>query len=71
MPGWGVRGEQYFADIKSRKQGAKEIRHISQEVTVFSQMVYRNENVPMGSAALGSEFETQQTDRKKVSACLM
>jgi len=25
----------------------------------------------MGSAALGSEFETQQTDRKKVSACLM
>ena len=68
MPGCGVR-ENNIAQIE-QETGAKEF-HTSARSTVFSQMVYRNENVSMGSAALGSEFETQQTDRKKVSACLM
>jgi hypothetical protein len=33
-------------------------------------MVYRNENVPMGSLAVASEFEIAQTDREKVAALL-
>ena len=68
MPGCGVR-ENNIAQIE-QATGAKEF-HTSARSTVYSQMIYRNENVPMGSAALGSEFEIQQTDSKKVAACLL
>jgi len=30
--------------------------------------LYRNEQVPMGSSVVTSEFEIVQTDRKKVAA---
>jgi copper homeostasis protein len=33
-------------------------------------MEYRNENVPMGSSIVSSEFETVETDRKKVASYL-
>ena len=68
MPGCGVR-ENNIAQIE-QATGAKEF-HTSARSTVYSQMIYRNENVPMGSAALGSEFEIQQPDSKKVAACLL
>lgn len=63
MPGSGVR-EDNIAMIEART-GAKEF-HTSARSIVHSGMKYRNENVPMGSAAVTSEFETVQTDRHKV-----
>lgn len=67
MPGCGVR-ENNIAEIEART-GAREF-HTSARSIVRSQMQYRNENVPMGSAAPASEFEIEVTDRHKVAACL-
>ena len=63
MPGCGVR-ENNIARIEA-ETGAKEF-HTSARSVVYSQMAYRKEEVPMGSSAVTSEFETVQTDRKKV-----
>lgn len=63
MPGCGVR-EHNIAQIEAAT-GAKEF-HTSARNTVFSRMVYRNEDVPMGSSVVTSEFETVETDRNKV-----
>lgn len=63
MPGCGVR-EDNIALIEA-ETGAKEF-HTSARSIVQSRMEYRNENVPMGSIPVSSEFETIQTDRKKV-----
>ncbi|MDL2255918.1 copper homeostasis protein CutC [Parabacteroides sp. OttesenSCG-928-K15] len=63
MPGCGVR-ENNIARIEALT-GAKEF-HTSARSTIYSRMEYRNENVPMGSSAVSSEFETVQTDRQKV-----
>jgi copper homeostasis protein len=65
MPGCGVR-EDNIARIEA-ETGAKEF-HTSARSIVRSAMEYRNENVPMGSRDVISEFETMQTDRKKVAA---
>jgi copper homeostasis protein len=65
MPGCGVR-EDNIARIEA-ETGAREF-HTSARSVVCSLMEYRNENVPMGSAVVTSEFETVQTDRKKVAA---
>lgn len=67
MPGCGVR-EHNIAQIEA-ETGAKEF-HTSARSVLQSGMIYRNENVPMGSVAVSSEFETVQTDRKKVAAFL-
>lgn len=63
MPGCGVR-ENNIAQIEA-ETGAKEF-HTSARSIVYSQMEYRNENVPMGSSVVSSEFETVETDREKV-----
>ena len=63
MPGCGVR-ENNIARIEA-ETGAKEF-HTSARSVVYSQMAYRKEEVPMGSSAVTSEFETVQTHRKKV-----
>lgn len=65
MPGAGVRSTN-IARIEA-ETGAKEF-HTSARSIVYSQMEYRNENVPMGSNTVTSEFETVQTDRKEVTA---
>jgi copper homeostasis protein len=65
MPGCGVR-EDNIACIEA-ETGAKEF-HTSARSVVHSGMEYRNEHVPMGSSVVTSEFETVQTDRKKVAA---
>ncbi|MCC8170425.1 MAG: copper homeostasis protein CutC, partial [Parabacteroides sp.] len=67
MPGCGVR-ENNIAQIQEAT-GAVEF-HTSARSIAHSRMTYRNENVPMGSSAPASEFETEVTDRKKVAACL-
>ena len=65
MPGCGVR-ENNIGKIEA-ETGAKEF-HTSARSIVYSKMEYRNENVPMGSSIVSSEFETVQTDREKVKA---
>ena len=65
MPGSGVR-ETNIAQIEA-ETGATEF-HTSARGVIQSEMQYRNEHVPMGSNAVSSEFETVQTDRKKVAA---
>lgn len=65
MPGCGVR-ENNIALIEA-ETGANEF-HTSARSIVMSRMEYRNENVPMGSSTVTSEFETVQTDREKVKA---
>ena len=65
MPGCGVR-ENNIGKIEA-ETGAKEF-HTSARSIVYSKMEYRNENVPMGSCIVSSEFETVQTDREKVKA---
>jgi copper homeostasis protein len=67
MPGCGVR-EGNIAMIEAQT-GAKEF-HTSARRIIYSRMEYRNENVPMGSSIVSSEFETVETDRRKVSAYL-
>lgn len=67
MPGCGVR-ENNIAQIEA-ETGAKEF-HTSARSIVYSKMEYKNENVPMGSSVVTSEFETVQTDRAKVNAYL-
>ena len=67
MPGCGVR-ESNIAKIEA-ETGAKEF-HTSARRRIYSRMEYRNENVPMGSNIVSSEFETVETDRRKVSAYL-
>jgi copper homeostasis protein len=67
MPGCGVR-ENNIARIEA-ETGAKEF-HTSARSIVYSKMEYRNENVPMGSSIVSSEFETVETDRKKVASYL-
>lgn len=64
MPGCGVR-ENNIARIEA-ETGAKEF-HTSARSVIESKMIFRNENVPMGSSAVSSEFETVQTDRTKVA----
>lgn len=64
MPGAGVR-ENNIVRIET-ETGAKEF-HTSARSIVYSRMEYRNENVPMGSGIVTSEFETVQTNRKKVA----
>ena len=81
MPGCGVR-ENNIARIEAAQKsdpdgfvgieaetGAKEF-HTSARSIVYSKMEYRNENVPMGSSIVSSEFETVETDRKKVASYL-
>ncbi|MCD7936292.1 MAG: copper homeostasis protein CutC [Tannerellaceae bacterium] len=63
MPGCGVR-EDNIAVIEAAT-GAREF-HTSARSVVYSRMVYRNEQVPMGSSAVTSEFERVETDRDKV-----
>lgn len=65
MPGCGIR-EDNIAQIEA-ETGAREF-HASARRTVRSAMVYRNENVAMGSNKVVPEFETLQTDREKVKA---
>jgi copper homeostasis protein len=65
MPGCGVR-ENNIALIE-KETGATEF-HTSARQLVDSQMIYRNETVPMGSSTITSEFETVQTDRNIVAA---
>lgn len=65
MPGSGVR-ETNIAKIEA-ETGAMEF-HTSARSIIHSPMIYRNEHVPMGSNVVTSEFETVQTDRKKVTA---
>ncbi|RHJ85342.1 copper homeostasis protein CutC [Parabacteroides sp. AM08-6] len=67
MPGCGVR-ENNIARIEAGT-GAKEF-HTSARSIVYSKMVYRNENVPMGSSVVSSEFETVETAREKVARYL-
>lgn len=67
MPGCGVRADN-IARIE-KETGAKEF-HTSARSIVYSRMEYRNEHVPMGSSAVTSEFETVETDRRKVAACV-
>jgi copper homeostasis protein len=67
MPGCGVR-EDNIARIEA-ETGAREF-HTSARSIVHSAMEFRNEAVPMGSSIVTSEFETVQTDRKKVAAYL-
>ena len=67
MPGCGVR-ESNVAQIEA-ETGAREF-HTSARSIVYSKMAYRNENVPMGSSIVSSEFETVETDRQKVAAYL-
>jgi Uncharacterized protein involved in copper resistance len=64
MPGCGVR-ENNIAKIEA-ETGAKEF-HTSARSIVQSRMIYRKDNVPMGSSAVSSEFETVETDRSKVA----
>ncbi|MDH6534475.1 copper homeostasis protein CutC [Parabacteroides sp. 52] len=63
MPGCGVREDNI--ERLEAETGAKEF-HTSARSIVYSRMEYRNENVPMGSSAVSSEFETVETDHKKV-----
>jgi copper homeostasis protein len=67
MPGCGVR-EDNIARIEA-ETGAREF-HTSARSVLHSAMEYRNERAPMGSSVVTSEFETVQTDRKKVAAYL-
>ena len=67
MPGCGVR-ENNIARIEA-ETGAKEF-HTSARRIVYSRMEFRNENVPMGSSVVSSEFETVETDRKLVAKYL-
>ena len=68
MPGCGVREENNIARIEA-ETGAKEF-HTSARRIVYSRMEFRNENVPMGSSVVSSEFETVETDRKLVERYL-
>lgn len=67
MPGSGVR-ETNIATIEA-ETGATEF-HTSARRVICSHMQYRNEQVSMGNSVVSSEFETVQTDRKKVAAYL-
>jgi len=67
MPGCGVRVDN-IARIEA-ETGAREF-HTSSRSIVNSQMVYRNETISMGSNVVVSEFETVQTDRRKVATYL-
>ena len=67
MPGCGVR-ENNIALIEA-ETGATEF-HTSARCLIYSQMEYKNKNVRMGSLAVTSEFETEQTNREKVAAYL-
>ena len=64
MPGCGVRENNI--ELIEKETGAKEF-HTSARSIGYSRMEYRNENVPMGSSAVSSEFETVETDHKKVA----
>ncbi|MDR1102825.1 MAG: copper homeostasis protein CutC, partial [Tannerella sp.] len=45
--------------------------HASARSVRRSRMTFRNENVPMGTGTALSEFETLQTDRRKVAALVL
>jgi copper homeostasis protein len=67
MPSCGVRPDN-IARIEAQT-GAVEF-HTSARSIVYSRMEYRNENVPMGNPFI-KEFEREETDRRKVAACLL
>ncbi|MDL2221467.1 copper homeostasis protein CutC [Parabacteroides sp. OttesenSCG-928-N08] len=67
MPGCGVR-EGNIARIEA-ETGAKEF-HTSARRVVESRMIFRNEEVPMGSSVVSSEFERVETDRELVARYL-
>lgn len=67
MPGCGVRANNI--SLIAQETGAKEF-HTSARRVIQSKMLYRNEHVSMGYSAVTSEFETVETDRRLVSACL-
>lgn len=67
MPGCGVRANNI--SLIAQETGAKEF-HTSARRVIQSKMLYRNEHVSMGYSAVISEFETVETDRRLVSACL-
>ncbi len=67
MPGCGVR-ENNIAQIETATSATE--FHTSARSIVHSRMGYRNENVPMGSNIVSSEFETVETDRAKVALYL-
>jgi copper homeostasis protein len=64
MPGCGVR-EDNIEQIE-RETGASEF-HTSARSILPSRMEYRNAHVVMGAATVASEFETAQTDRRRVA----
>lgn len=67
MPGCGVR-DTNIARI-ARETGAAEF-HTSARSIVRSRMKFRNEKVTMGGNTSLPEYETGQTDRKKVALCV-
>lgn len=67
MPGCGVR-EGNIARIEA-ETGAKEF-HTSARRVLESRMLFRNEEVPMGSSVVESEFERVETDRRLVAQYL-
>ncbi len=67
MPGCGVRASN-IAQIE-RETGAREF-HTSARRTVHSRMMFRKDNVPMGNSPVTSEFETMETARDLVAACI-
>ncbi|MDR2118282.1 MAG: copper homeostasis protein CutC [Tannerellaceae bacterium] len=66
MPGCGIRPDN-IAQIEAQT-GAREF-HTSARSVRYSGMEYRNGKVSMGNACI-SEFEREETDRRKVAACL-
>ena len=67
MPGSGVR-ENNIAHIE-KETNAIEF-HASARRDINSRMAFRNENVPMRSPVVASDFIIEQTDRNKVAALL-
>ncbi|MDR3261803.1 MAG: copper homeostasis protein CutC [Tannerella sp.] len=65
MPGCGVR-EDTIVRLEAETKATE--FHTSARSVLSSRMTYRNEQVWMGSNAVTSEFETLQTDRRKVAA---
>ncbi|MDR1455665.1 MAG: copper homeostasis protein CutC [Tannerella sp.] len=65
MPGCGIH-EGNIARIETETKATE--FHASARSLLRSRMIFRNENVPMGTAVTLSEFETLRTDRRKVAA---
>jgi copper homeostasis protein len=65
MPGCGIHAEN-IARIEAETKATE--FHASARNVRHSRMTFRNENVSMGTSVALSEFETLQTDRRKVEA---